>query len=445
MSTTAEPFRAALRLQGQPFVGPWVSKRHGVSRAMFEFGKDLKKLFDRARESEDLAWVELIPAELVAAEARREATDAGRVSCAAPVATGLRAAWLWREAARRMGSAEALERAERCAADALKIAVDADARTLAAVAIAEARMAGYDLFGDPARLNAAYDDLRELRPQRAPARAQLAAAAGRLAARRARLTGEPGHIDAALRALDSALLDAARLAPTTADDLRLEREALAVEAGIERRDGALLDQAGLGLRDLVQASAPEQRPLTRARALALAGAGLAALGRLAGDGPAEASGRALFEAAADQFTPDHSPLDWVAIQLSRPRADTALSPLAQCEALTRAPGLVLGALSSERRLAAEAALAEAMGDAEGLDRLAKELRARLRGAPEPLAWAAAQIGLARLALALSRLRGDAPGPVGLMLAEAAQTAREMGALALEARAQALASAPARAV
>ena len=42
---------------------------------MFEFGRDLRKLFAQARESEDLGWVELIGVDLLQAEARRETID----------------------------------------------------------------------------------------------------------------------------------------------------------------------------------------------------------------------------------------------------------------------------------------------------------------------------------------------------------------------------------
>ena len=37
--------------------------------AMFEFGKDLRRLFVQARESEDLGWVELIGVDLLALDA----------------------------------------------------------------------------------------------------------------------------------------------------------------------------------------------------------------------------------------------------------------------------------------------------------------------------------------------------------------------------------------
>ena len=63
---------------------------------MFEFGRDLRKLFAQARESEDLGWVELIGPDLLRAEALRESIDAGRVSCNRPFETEHRAAALWR-------------------------------------------------------------------------------------------------------------------------------------------------------------------------------------------------------------------------------------------------------------------------------------------------------------------------------------------------------------
>ncbi|HEX8660428.1 MAG TPA: hypothetical protein VF686_01080, partial [Brevundimonas sp.] len=202
-----------------------------------------------------------------------------------------------------------------------------------------------------------------------------------------------------------------------------------------RRDGRLLDQAGRDLRALVEAASPDYRPLTRARALALAGAGLIALARLARSDAAAEQGRALFDAAADQFTSDHSPLDWVAVQLVQTPGETPLLTLAQAEALTREPGLVLGALARERRLATEVDLAEDVGDLAALIGLETAVRQRLTApAARPLDWAADQIGMARLAMAKGRLMGVEPRAIGLMLAEAMETAREWGAPALLERA-----------
>ena len=89
---------------------------------MFEFGKDLRKLFAQARESDDLGWVELIGVELLKGEAARQSTDAGRVSCPRPFAAWMRTSALWREHARRTGVGSSLERASNACADATKAA-----------------------------------------------------------------------------------------------------------------------------------------------------------------------------------------------------------------------------------------------------------------------------------------------------------------------------------
>ncbi|HWQ87971.1 hypothetical protein [Brevundimonas sp.] len=401
---------------------------------MFEFGRDLRKLFEKARESDDLGWLELIGADLVEAEARREAIDAGRVSCNRPFASWLRASALWREHARRTGRKTSLDRAASAASDAARHTTTPDQTAAAAIESGEIHLLRFDLFGGPEKLTAALADVQSLTAERPATQSAAAALHARLTARRARLSGEPSFMLDAAALLDAAVHGARGLARTMGDELRLDRAALSLEAGVARRDGRLLDQAGRDLRVLVEAASPDYRPLTRARALALAGAGLMALARLARNEAATEQGRALFQAAADQFTPDHSPLDWVAVQLVQAQADTPLLPLAQAEALTREPGLVLGALARERRLAAETVLAEAAGDVAGLAGLEATVRRRLTGACQPLDWAADQIGMARLAMARGRLMGVEPRAVGLMLAEAMETAREWGAPALVERA-----------
>jgi hypothetical protein len=87
---------------------------------MFEFGRDLRRLFAQARESEDLSWLELIGVDLLAVEARQQCTDAGRVSCARPHPAWLRGAALWREHARRTGSADSVRKALGAALDAAR-------------------------------------------------------------------------------------------------------------------------------------------------------------------------------------------------------------------------------------------------------------------------------------------------------------------------------------
>lgn len=398
---------------------------------MFEFGRDLRKLFEKARESEDLGWLELIGADLVEAEAARESIDAGRVSCTRPFHSWLRAAALWREHARRTGRRTSLERARSAASDAMRQAATPDQQALAAVAAGETHLLQFDLFGGPEALTAALSDLSGLGPDRSTTRAAMAALQARMTARTARLTGEAPAMLEATALLETALRGARVLPPAATDDLRLDRAALALEAGVRLRDVRLLDQAGRDLRVLVEAASPDYRPLTRARALALAGTGLLALARLAGDEAAIAQGMALFDAAADQFTPDHSPLDWVAVQLVQ-SGSTPLARLAEAETLTSEPGLIVGALARERHLEAKVALAETMADLSALTMLETQVRRRLTasGAIQPLDWAADQIGMAQIVLARGRLTGRPPRAVGLMLAEAMETARECGAPAL---------------
>ncbi|MBA3048847.1 hypothetical protein [Brevundimonas sp.] len=403
---------------------------------MFEFGRDLRKLFEKARESDDLGWLELIGADLVAAEAQSLAIDAGRVSCAHPFDTWMRASALWREHARRTGRRTSLDRAAAAASDAARHTATPDQTAAAALESGEIHLLRFDLFGGPEKLTAAVADVQSLTADRPATQSAAAALHARLTARRARLSGEAGPMLDAAALLDAALHGARGLPPTVGDDLRLDRAALGLEAGVARRDGRLLDQAGRDLRTLVESASPDYRPLTRARALALAGAGLMALARLAKNEAAAAQGRALYAAAAEQFTADHSPLDWVAVQLAPGDADTPLARLTEAEALTREPGLVLGALARERRLAAETALAEAMGDVTGLTGLESIVRRGLAAAAgaQPLEWAADQIGMAHLALAKARLTATEPRAVGMMLAEAMETAREWGAPALVQRA-----------
>jgi len=403
---------------------------------MFEFGRDLRKLFEKARESDDLGWLELIGADLVAAEAQSLVIDGGRVSCANPFDTWMRASALWREHARRTGRRTSLDQAAAAASDAARHTTSPNQTAAAAIESGEIHLLRFDLFGGPEKLTAAVSDVQALTSDRPATQSAAAALHARLTARRARLSGEASAMLDAAALLDAALHGARGLPATVGDDLRLERASLGLEAGVARRDGRLLDQAGRDLRALVESASPDYRPLTRARALALAGAGLMALARLAKDEAATAQGNALFAAAAEQFTPDHSPLDWVAIQLTPVDADTPLARLGEAEALTREPGLILGALARERRLAAEAALAEAMGDVAGLTGLETIVRRGLAASAgaQPLEWAADQIGMAHLALAKARLTASEPRAIGMMLAEAMETAREFGAPALVQRA-----------
>jgi len=416
---------------------------------MFEFGRDLRKLFAQARESEDLGWIELIGVDLLQAEARREATDAGRVSCTHPFETERRACALWREHARRSGAADSLTRASRCADSLVRIARDETQTAQAAIEVALTVMLRFDLCGGPEHLHAGVRVLKAIgRPRRARDASAASAVHARLMARLARLSDDPSALLDAAALMDAALHDLRGGDHDVAhDELRLDRAARALEAGVVQRDPRLLDQAGRDLAALVGAASPDQRPLTRARALALCGAGLGALAAVADDAAARRQGREMFDAAAETFTPDHSPLDWATIQILRgDDAATPLMVLAQAEALTQGEGLIVGALARLSRTAREVDLAEAVADRTALDAVRGRLLARLtvhEARNAPLDWAADQIGLARIALAAARLGDAAPSSLGLILAEAAATARELGVPILADQADRLARATAR--
>lgn len=403
---------------------------------MFEFGRDLRKLFAQARESEDLGWVELIGPDLLRAEALRESIDAGRVSCARPFETEHRAAALWREHARRTGAAESLDRADRCADSLARSAADDDQAALAAADRAMAAMLRFDLCGGPERVDHALAVLADApRPRGRRVASTLTAVHARLKTRTARLAGDVDSLADAGRLMDAAVQGDA------ADDLdlRMDHAALALETGVVRRDAALLDQAGRSLGALVETASPDHRPLTRARALALCGAGLSALAAVAGHSLALTQARAMFDAAAEQFTPDHSPLDWAAIQTLRTGEEAQpLMLLVQAESLTQGRALILGAVARERRISREVALAEAVGDMAALMTLETRLRARMPDAA-PLDWCADQIGMAEILLARRRLAGATAGALGLILGEAAAAAREQGVGVLAERAESLLS------
>ena len=401
---------------------------------MFEFGKDLRRLFGRGQERDDLGWLELVGVELLEAEARRASIDAGRVSTSRPDHAWLNAAALWRELAARTGLRDALNQADDAAVSAERAARVAPLLEEARCARAQAMVLRFDLYGGPDLLDAAAELI-----QRDSALPGTVAVHARISARKARLDGRPVRLLEAAALLDLAVHGMAGSADPLAEAVRLDRAGLTLEAGIAQRDARLLDQAGRDLMALVEANAAEKRPLTRARALTLSAAGLAALAALANDEPAREQARTLLEAAGDQFTPDHSPLDWCAVQLISPGGGSAR--LVAVEALCRSagPGLVLGALARERLAADRVAAAEAAGDPVALESIQAELRRRVSTPGAPLDWAADQIGLARAALARGRLHDAPEGEVGLMLASAAEVAREEGCPLLAERAEALLS------
>lgn len=406
---------------------------------MFEFGKDLRRLFVQARESDDLGWLELIGVELLAREARTLTTDGGRVSCSQPSQTWRRASILWREHGRRAGVPDSIARALATADDALKAATNDDDRARALLTSAQALLTKFDLFGDRETVAQAAEVAHQATSRRLSILASAAGVHARIRARQARISGRLQDRQDAAALMDAALHALIRHNPLEADDLRLDSAALALEGGIIQRDARLLDQAGRDLTALVEACSPETRPLTRARALALCAAGLSALGTLADDATAMKTGREIFDAAIDQFFVDHSPLDWVAIQVARSMDPSAPpEPIRQSVALTTGQGTILGALALELMNAHEIEAAADAGDLNALTRIEARVRRRLADrtiVPSAIDWAVDQIAMARLMLAHADLTGADPDQAAFVLAEAAEAAHEHGVSVLADRAK----------
>ncbi|WP_395650547.1 hypothetical protein [Brevundimonas sp.] len=407
---------------------------------MFEFSRDLRKLFAQARESEDLSWLELIGVDLLASEARGQSTDAGRVSCAKPHLAWLRASALWREHARRSGAADSVTRAMGAAIDAARAAKSIDEIARAGVERASILLLRFDLSGGRDVLDQAAEAVPGASAVKPATAALISAVHARIRSRLARFDSDAGALMQAAALLDAAIHQMERTRAGATDDIRMDRAALALEAGVTRRDPHLLDQAGRELLRLVEGASPDYRPLTRARALTLCGAGLSALAALAGNEPAREQGRIMFEAAADQFTPDHSPLDWATIQIVRggQTGAVSLAALRQADALTAGQGLVLGALARDMLIEGEVAAASSIGDLPRLTTAESAVRRRLSDTPaSDLDWAVDQIAMARIAQARALLTGGDASLTGLALIEAAEVARERGLPALAARADAM--------
>ena len=407
---------------------------------MFEFGRDLRRLFEKARDSQDLGWLELVGLDLVASEARTQSTDAGRVSCARPYEAWMRAAALWREHARRCGSMESLQRAEQAGRDASKASLSEDQSIHAALDIGYTSMLAFDLYGAPHRLNGLLDSLKRLPEARnSETRSEVNALKARLNSRLARIAQDATAMAEAADQLAEAMQGLKPSDTAISEDLQLDRAALSLEAGLLTRNAMLLDRAGRELRQLVESALPDERPVSRARALALCGTGMSALAAVANDPSARHQANTLFDAAAEQFTPDHSPMDWATIQLlkaERGQADPVL--LDKAMTLTDQPGLILGAMVRERALAHTIYQADDIGDMTALTKVEILLRQRLaRSIEETTAidWASDQISLARVAIAMSTRLTYPTQDLGMALYEAADTATTAGVPAMACKAR----------
>ncbi|MFL5296136.1 MAG: hypothetical protein ACJ798_07110 [Phenylobacterium sp.] len=413
---------------------------------MFELGREFMKLFGGERlrpvtdglTGGDAALLELLDLSMLRAEARSADVAAGRVGASDKAQRRLDAAVVWREVARRSGDAVALRKAAataETASAAFDPARRPDGWARARVEQGFCGLLGAELFGEPGLNAAAQAAFREAR---AVARGGLAApladiGLAMIAAREHLATGDA----------DEAWAAAARFAaPIAALDTMTRRltaaRALAAEARLARAD--LFCGWGARLKDemLLQAALDDAataagrvdlayEPLTWARAEILRGQALSLLGEVRGDIEATASGAAVLAGALDHLVRDHSPLDWARTQIVLARTLQALGEASADErayeqavtcydranlVLKDAQGTPLRGVAAGERAVCLARSAELTGDLGVLDAAEAALKIELSALQprrDPVAWALAQLHLARLYEARIEITGKDRG------------------------------------
>ncbi|MDO8912720.1 MAG: hypothetical protein Q8N10_15985 [Phenylobacterium sp.] len=400
---------------------------------MFEFGRELKRLFgaeglNTPRDGltgGDSSLLELLDLELLKTEAKAADVAAGRVGATDRAQRRLEAAIVWREVARRSGDAVALRKAAataEAAADLFDRNRRPDGWARARCEQAFCAMLGAELFGDDG-LNAAAD--LAFREARAAARGGLAlplADVG-IAALEGRSRMAAGDAQAArvvaarftipIQGLQ-VLTKRCRAARLLAVEARLVRADLLLGWGARLKDRDLLQQALDDAETAVDGLDAAFEPLSWARAAALRGQALALLGDAAGQIESVAEAVNALADVLGELNRDHSPMDWARVQTALAESLQALGEAGASErayeqavtcydraamVLKEIPALALSAVSASNRALCLARSAELTGDLNVLDAAETAFRIELTAMSpgrDPTAWALLQVNLARL-------------------------------------------------
>jgi tetratricopeptide (TPR) repeat protein len=408
---------------------------------MFEFGRELRRLFGEATgvprdglTGGDASLLELLDLQLLTNEGRSADIAAGRISTPDRAQRKLEAAIIWREVARRTGDPIPLRRAA-ASAEASAEAFDRNRRpdgwARARCEQAFCAMLGAELFGDAGLNAAAAIALREARDAargglaRPLAEVGLATLDGRLAlvsgdAELARSIA--ARFDAPISALTT-LTRRCRAARLLVVEARLLRADLLMGWGARLRDHELLSQA-MSETDLATEGLDNAyEPLSWARAQAMRGQAFALMGETMGKVESLADSVTALADVLDELTRDHSPLDWARAQTSLAQGLQALGEASQSErayeqavtcydraglVLKDAPGLTLQALVASNRALCLARAAELSGDLAVLDAAEAAFKielSNLAAGSDPTAWALLQVNLARLYEARADITG----------------------------------------
>ncbi len=409
---------------------------------MFEFGRELKRLFQPDAPKDgltggDASLLELLELDLLRAEARAADIAAGRISAKDRPGRQLEAAVVWREIARRTGDAAALRKAAGAAEAAAK-GFDRHARPMgwagARCEQARAALLGAALFGDQG-LNAAAEialtEAQAVAPK-SPAAAMAGAALALVEARKVLGAGARDAVVSAARGFDApiAALHAygrrravgRLLAATTAAD----RADLLAAGGMRLKDPVLLRMALDGLAQALARLDPAYEPLTWGQLAMLRGATRAALAELEGDLNEVSAAVNDLVAVLDHVTKDHSPLDWARAQQALAGALQIMGEAAECDqAFDQAarcyqramtvfagqPALTEGPSAMHNRAQCLIRSAELRGDLAALAKAEAALRTDLAAsnpAKDPAAWGVRQLSFARLYEARANIAGRDP-------------------------------------
>jgi len=397
-------------------------------RVMFEFARDLKRIFQPAfaPSRDGLAGgdpdiLELLSLDLLVREARATDVAAGRVGATDRPERQLRQAAAWREVARRSGDADTLRRAAAAAEAAAAAVKPTDRSGLWSRARREQAACGRlgaELFGDEGLAAAADRVLDDAVRSAAP---EVDIAAARLDRAHIRAFQALGRhdLDEALAAAadcDAAVASLQKTRKVGRRDLaqaRLARTEVLFACGRQAKSARVLEQAlayaeqaSLGLDEAYE-------PLTLARCLTLRAEILIALGDLSGEAGHATAAIALMGSVIGDLDRDQSPLDWAKAQAVLGRALMLLGEAAgtivayekarsafeaALVALRRRSGLVQRAVIALDRADCILAGARACDDLFALEEAEATFRCELSGAEptvDPLPWAIYQISLAR--------------------------------------------------
>ena len=431
---------------------------------MFDFGRELRRRLGGPAlpasvkdglTGGDVALLELLDLRLLLAEARGADVVSGRVGVKDGPVRLLEAAVIWREVARRSGDAAALRKAAataQSAAEALASTRRSPMLGAARVEQAFCAMLGAELYGDDGLNAAAEVVLTEVAQAHGGGSNLARAALAGLQGRRALGMGRLNEALAAAERFEQPLASLSTMARSgagarlTLARQKLDQAEILLACAMGGKDAGLARRVMQILRTASVLSDSAYEPLTFARTEMLRGQALALLGDLNADPISAADGVSALAGALETVGRDHSPLDWVRIQMALGESLQTLgaatdAPVAFEKALTcfdraglalrKEPALIVRATLAGARARCLARHAEHCGDLAVLDAAEAAYRSELSvqdPSRNPVAWAVTQLGLARLYETRADLTGasGALGGAALALSAAEEVFAEAG-------------------